>query len=922
MTVTLLPEDDCFAKLNTLTLPDQEINDLLAQHITLTAEEKTKQLSNITTSIAQWIETIHLTLFTLEQNIKQNNSATTQDTNSLDDVVQRMNPVIDSLSDLVDIMEDIDDNSLALSARSSITKIQSEWSGLQHFLSSVKQALAAVDEENQLRILMDQVLVQIEDLSLLVFQYQEQRSSGQAATMTTLAALNLNNKDNTTTVSNPSNSTSAPDDILVDIDNRVGPVFGHVNKIYNRMMVDTSPPTDATGILGRRHRMIQERWECLRVEIDELKADLKEDRWLTVFKQVADQVESMMDGLDKTVEQCRTMVQQVREWQGIQQLSCSSSSTTVTPQLQQQQQQQQYPVPPKGILRSSKSHHSSASVSSSSSSGSAGSTPPPPVDHIKLRSVEKNFEAKYKYCTPLITKMLSMLGENIAMRAAENNATVARHQHMVQRWQQLKSTMDDLRIRDLPDIERLLLFERPISPAWSKVSDRSDKSGGSHRYKSPEPSSYDFFDYRTSSNSLGSVGGRARSPLSTQQHQLQQLQQLQYHGNNGYMSPTAQLYGMQEEMRRGRSVTPSSGTGSRDHISLWRSTNGASPVHGRTMTRTTSPLSGYQDVLKSSTSDTPSLGSNPSRSPMKHSATSPSLGQEDTFARQSPAPASSRCKSRQEELPYGGRRSVTPVRRAGTPSMIPRPKTPSQDLHQQGGINASQIPRPRSSMLRASPSMMTPSPSSFLSSSSPPPSPPHVPKRTLNRKYSSPILNQQSRNIHDHNRSFAQTPPPPSSRRHYDLAEEDEEEEDFYNNNRGRGDDNNDNDDDDYEDSIYNQQDRQTYIPDPKDPLDVEVAKIINGNPIRIICERGTQSGRYYFGHELNPTPGGGRRLYTCKLMTYTNRERRTNGFGVQTTSLGGKSGTTRKKVLTRVGGGWIDLEIFLLEHHNLMLSH
>ncbi|CAO3586906.1 unnamed protein product [Absidia cylindrospora] len=893
--MTVLSEDDCLAKLNTLVLPCEQIDSLMDQHTSLTLEDKTKQLSDITTSVSHWIETIHLALFTLEQNIKQHNVAALEDTQLVDDTVQRMNPVIDSLTDLADGMEDtMDDDTIALSARTKITKIQSEWSGLQHFLTSVKQSFVSMDEEKQLRLLMDQVLVQIDDLSLLVFQYQEQRSSGLAATTTLLDI-----KDTP-----PSNATA--DDILVDIDNRVGPVFGDVNKIYARMVIDT-PPTDTTGILVKRHRMIQERWECLRVEIDELKADLKEDRWLTVFKQVADQVEAMMDGLDKTVEQCQAMVKQVREWQGLQQPSSSSSSTTtVTPQhQQQQQQQQQYPVPPKGILRSSKSHHSSASVSSNSSSGSAGS--PPPVDHIKLRSVEKNFEAKYKYCTPLITKMLSMLGENIATRVAENNATVARHQHMIQRWQRLKSSMDDLRIRDLPDIERLLVFDRPISPAWSKVSDRSDKSGNSYRYKSPEPTSYDLFDHRSSASSLGSLGGRARSPLSIQ-HQHQQLHQ---YGNNGYMSPTAQLYGMHEELRRGRSVTPSSGTGSRDPISLWRSTNGASPVNGRTLARTTSPLSGYQDMMKPSTSDTPSLGSNSTRSTMKYSTTSPSLWQEDVSARQSPAPAPSRCKSRQDELPYGGRRSVTPVRRAGTPSMIPRPKTPSQD---QGGMNASQIPRPRSSMLRASPSMLAPSPSSFLASSSPPPSPPHVSKRTLNRKYSSPILNHQTRLVNDDHRFFTQTPPPPSSRRYYDFAEEDE---DFF-----------DEDDDEEEDSEYsgggraasNQQDRPIYTPDPKDALDVEVAKIINGNPIRIQCERGTQPGRYYFGHELNPTPGGGRKVYTCKLMTYTNRERRTNGFGVQTTH--GKSTTTRKKVLTRVGGGWIDLEIFLLEHHNLMLSH
>ncbi|KAI8088719.1 uncharacterized protein BX664DRAFT_119546 [Halteromyces radiatus] len=701
-------EDLCISKLNTLTLPDKERDILLNQHTSLTYEEKTNHLSTITNTVSEWIETIHLALFTMEQNIKQHNTDITNDTHLLDEAVQRMDPIITSLNDIVDVMDDSSDEIISLSTKANITKLQSEWSGLQHFLSSVKQSFLAMDEEKQLRQWMDQVLVQIEDLSTLVFRYQEQRTgvqekstissvlltsstssstSSPSASSTTSATVTTSDMIDTTT------TTTTNEDIIVEIDNRVGPLFDQVDKIYNRMISD-SPPTDTTGILVRRHRKIQERWECVRVEIDELRADRKEERWLAVFKQVADQVEAMMDGLDKTVEQCQVMIQQVREWQGFQHVASSSSTTTVTPQ-------QQYPVPPKGILRSSKSHHSSASISSNSSSGSAGSSPPPrPVDHIKLRSVEKNFEAKYKYCTPLITKMLSMLGDGIAARVAENNYTVTRHQLMVRRWQQLKSNMDDLRIRDLPDIERLVMFERPISPAWSKVSDRSDKSGSSsQRYKSPEPALYDMFDYRSSNNSIGSLGGRARSPLSLQQH-----------GNNGYMSPTSQLYGMQEELRRGRSVTPSSGTGSWDHISLWRSTNGSSPVHGKSIGRTTSPLSSFHDIMKPSTSDTPSIDSNSHRSTQQYSTTSPSLWQEDIPSRQSPASVPSRCRSRQEELPYGGRRSVTPVRRSGTPSMIPRPKTPSQDH------GASQIPRPRSSMLQSAPSsrvMMTPSPSSF-----------------------------------------------------------------------------------------------------------------------------------------------------------------------------------------------------------------
>lgn len=94
-----------------------------------------------------------------------------------------------------------------------------------------------------------------------------------------------------------------------------------------------------------------------------------------------------------------------------------------------------------------------------------------------------------------------------------------------------------------------------------------------------------------------------------------------------------------------------------------------------------------------------------------------------------------------------------------------------------------------------------------------------------------------------------------------------------------------------------------TYRPDPKDPLDMEVARIVNASPIAIKCQKGPNgSGRYYFGSELSPSVGGGRKLYTCKLMSYTGRR---------------KSDKTaaRNKVLVRVGGGWQDLELFLLHY-------
>lgn len=98
----------------------------------------------------------------------------------------------------------------------------------------------------------------------------------------------------------------------------------------------------------------------------------------------------------------------------------------------------------------------------------------------------------------------------------------------------------------------------------------------------------------------------------------------------------------------------------------------------------------------------------------------------------------------------------------------------------------------------------------------------------------------------------------------------------------------------------------EVYRPNPKDPLDVEVAKVINASPISIKCQRGPGGGgKYLFGSELSPSPGGGKKMYTCKLMTYTDRR--------------SSDKVPRNKVLVRVGGGWQDLEMFLLDHANLM---
>ncbi|RKP27757.1 hypothetical protein SYNPS1DRAFT_26602 [Syncephalis pseudoplumigaleata] len=89
---------------------------------------------------------------------------------------------------------------------------------------------------------------------------------------------------------------------------------------------------------------------------------------------------------------------------------------------------------------------------------------------------------------------------------------------------------------------------------------------------------------------------------------------------------------------------------------------------------------------------------------------------------------------------------------------------------------------------------------------------------------------------------------------------------------------------------------RVRYIPDRKDLLDVRVAAIVNNAPIAVPVRR-VNNGRYAFGGKV----------WFCKVETPAPPPK--NGYGA-----GAVVGRTRDNVSVRVGGGWKDLEVVLME--------
>jgi len=62
---------------------------------------------------------------------------------------------------------------------------------------------------------------------------------------------------------------------------------------------------DENTLILRKHATLVAEWGAVRDESDVLREELKEDKWLTVFRTVTDQADGMMSSLEKAVNRCQ-----------------------------------------------------------------------------------------------------------------------------------------------------------------------------------------------------------------------------------------------------------------------------------------------------------------------------------------------------------------------------------------------------------------------------------------------------------------------------------------------------------------------------------------------------------------------------------------------------------------------------------------
>src|SRR6266481_6237095 len=107
-------------------------------------------------------------------------------------------------------------------------------------------------------------------------------------------------------------STGVIDQALINLDERLEAVSRSVDAVEERLaplLRSVKTPTqnqsenvgEADKLILRKHNVLMRDWDAVQTEAEVLREELKEDKWLTVFRSVSEQADGMMKSLEKAV---------------------------------------------------------------------------------------------------------------------------------------------------------------------------------------------------------------------------------------------------------------------------------------------------------------------------------------------------------------------------------------------------------------------------------------------------------------------------------------------------------------------------------------------------------------------------------------------------------------------------------------------
>ncbi|KZT09987.1 uncharacterized protein LAESUDRAFT_645459 [Laetiporus sulphureus 93-53] len=234
-----------------------------------------------------------------------------------------------------------------------------------------------------------------------------------------------------------SSATKLIDQSLGVLDERVRAASASIRSVNETLtpLLESSQngrqSTENAMILHKHADMMAE-WEALQQDIQVLRDELKEDKWLTVFRTVTDQANGMMSSLEKAVNNCQELVWRVQR-HGIEE-----------------------PISP------------SASTSSLSSEK--------PLTYETFNAAVESYEARKKHYMSSTTKVLSILDKGVQDRVTKNGECLRRHAESTQRWKNLRERITRID-KELDAVRRMLTNDGTLSG--------SSSDAGSHTSAAP-----------------------------------------------------------------------------------------------------------------------------------------------------------------------------------------------------------------------------------------------------------------------------------------------------------------------------------------------------------------------------------------------------------------------------------------------------
>lgn len=113
--------------------------------------------------------------------------------------------------------------------------------------------------------------------------------------------------------SDASGANNEIDQLLVNLDERLDLVSKGVKAVTDALepLLNKTPVPPGFGVDGeavvimRKHAALVAEWEAAKAESGTLRDELKEDKWLIVFRTVTEQAGGLMSSLEKGVNRCQ-----------------------------------------------------------------------------------------------------------------------------------------------------------------------------------------------------------------------------------------------------------------------------------------------------------------------------------------------------------------------------------------------------------------------------------------------------------------------------------------------------------------------------------------------------------------------------------------------------------------------------------------